>query len=114
MAEVAAQPDRYVQAQIAARQRSAVIKIAFLNYRSQYPNGLLIAVEGDDDKVVYSFWISRITTDIAYEFFVCGGKRGVRQLRNALHKDLRRADKDVIFFVDRDFDDLIGFESTYN
>ena len=73
---------------------------------------MLIVVEGDDDKIVYSYWISRVIPEIAYEFFVCGGKRGVRQLRNTLHEDVRKADTDVVFLVDRDFDDLQRFIST--
>lgn len=111
MVEAQSDIDPYIKAQIESRQRSAVMKITLLSYRSRYPEGLIIAVEGDDDKIVYSHWIQRIIPDLAYEFFTCGGKRGVRQLRNSLHSDLGNAEKDLIFFVDRDFDDLIGFHS---
>lgn len=111
-AEAVADRDPYIEAQIAARQKPAVIKIRLLNYRSRYPRGLLIAVEGDDDKVVYSYWISRATPKLQYEFFVCGGKRGVRALRNLLLDDLGDAAADLVFMVDRDFDGLDGFRST--
>ena len=111
MTEQAANIDPYILSQIAARQRPAVIKTKLLNFRSRYPNGPLFAVEGDDDKVVYSYWISKVSPGLAYEFFVCGGKRGVRQLRNAIHNDRGESGKDVAFIVDRDFDDLSGFES---
>lgn len=103
--------DPYIKSQIEARTRPAVIKIKFLSYRSRYPDGLLIAIEGDDDRVVYSYWIRRCAPDLKYEFFLCGGKRGVRQLRNSLSADRSGADRDVFFFVDRDFDDLAGFDS---
>lgn len=103
--------DPYIAHQIQSRDKTAVIKIEFLNFRSRYSSGLVIVVEGDDDKVIYSYWIARIRPLLPYEFFVCGGKRGVRQLRNALHIDKSGADKDTIFLVDRDFDDLYGFQS---
>jgi hypothetical protein len=102
--------DPYIRSRILARRRPAVVKIRFLNYRSKYPSGLIIAVEGDEDKIVYSHWISRISSQLRYEFFVCGGKRGVRQLRNALYADRSGNEADVLFFVDRDYDDLSGFD----
>ena len=111
MTEQASNTDPYILSQIAARQRPAVIKTKLLNFRSKYPDGPLFAVEGDDDKIVYSYWISKAAPGLAYEFFVCGGKRGVRQLKNAIHNDRGEAGKDVAFIVDRDFDDLSGFEN---
>ncbi len=104
--------DPYIKSQIEARARQAVIKIKFLSYRSRYPDGLLIAIEGDDDKVVYSYWIARCAPDLRYEFFLCGGKRGVRQLRNSLSADKAGTDRDVLFLVDRDYDDLAGFDTS--
>jgi hypothetical protein len=104
--------DPYIQEQIASRSRPAVTKIRYLDFRSKYPNGLVLAVEGNDDKVVYSCWISRLAADLSFEFFVCNGKRGVRQLRNSLHVDITNSYHDVAFLVDRDFDDLSGFIST--
>ena len=106
--------DPYVRAQASARQKPAVVKIEFLNFRSQFPSGLVVAVEGDADKIVYSYWIKRVSSDLAYEFFVCGGKRGVRKLENSLNLDLSDSGKDVVFFVDRDFDDLENFLCTDN
>lgn len=111
MAEPTTGSDPYIQAQIAARQRPAVIKIGLLSLRSKYHKGWLFAVEGDDDKLTYSHWIARSHPDLAYEFFVCGGKRASRQLRNMLSADRGNAAAGVLFFVDRDFDDLTGFES---
>ena len=104
--------DPYILHQIVDRRQPAVVKIEFLNFRSKYPDGRVIAVEGDDDKVVYSCWIARLNSDLKYEFFVCGGKRGVRSLRNSLYYDRSDAGKELIFLVDRDFDDLDGFLTT--
>jgi hypothetical protein len=45
---------------------------------------------------------------------VCGGKPQVRQLKNAALRDLGGLGKDVIYLVDRDFDDLDGFDNAAN
>ncbi|HEV2567224.1 DUF4435 domain-containing protein [Sphingomonas sp.] len=111
MIEEGSGQDSYVASQIAARDRQAVAKISFLNFRSRYPSGLIFAVEGDDDKIAYSYWIQRVAPDLAYEFFVCSGKREVKKLRNVLARDLSNANEGVAFLVDRDFDELEGFES---
>jgi hypothetical protein len=110
--KVGADQDPYIQAQIEARQRPAVIKIRLLNFRSRYPEGLILAVEGNDDKVAYSCWLEKVRSDLPYEFFVCGGKRIVRQLKNLLLDDMADAAREILFFVDRDFDELDGFRST--
>lgn len=101
--------DPYIQSLAASRSRPAVIKIQFLNFRSQHPQGVIIAVEGDDDKTVYSYWIRRVNSSLSYEFFVCGGKRGVRKLKNCLFEDKSNAKEGVYFIVDRDYDDMVGF-----
>jgi len=106
--------DPYVAAQIAARQRSSVIKMKFLNFRSKFPEGQVFAVEGDDDKIVYSYWISRVFPSLAFEFFICLGKREVRNLCNSLHADLSGSNREIAYLVDRDFDDLAGFDSVEN
>jgi len=101
--------DSLLKSMIAARTRPAVLKTKLINLRSSYPQGPIFAVEGDDDKIVYSHWIRRASPNLAYEFFVCGGKRDVRSLKNALSRDLAGLDSDIFFLVDRDFDDLDGF-----
>lgn len=112
MTDLGQELDPYIRHQIASRSRSAVIKIEFLSFRSRYPKGNIFIVEGIDDKIVYSYWIGRVYPSISYEFFVCNGKRGVRALRNSLFADRSSADNELIFLVDRDFDDLEGFECT--
>jgi hypothetical protein len=106
--------DLYIEEQIAARSAAAVSKSRLLNLRSRFPSGLIIAVEGSEDKVAYSHWITRIRPTLAYEFLVCGGKPQVRQLKNAALRDLGGLGKDVIYLVDRDFDDLDGFDNAAN
>jgi hypothetical protein len=72
---------------------------------------MVFAFEGDDDKIVYGQWIRRLFPRLHYEPFPCGGKKGVKALKNSLHKDLTGQERNVLFFVDRDYDDLAGFES---
>jgi hypothetical protein len=104
--------DPYIAAQIAARRSPSVAKTKLLSLRSNYPRGHVFAVEGDIDKAVYSHCIARLRPDLAYEFLVLKGKRQVRQLKNSLSKDLGGLSAGVFFFVDRDFDDLSGFNDT--
>ena len=101
--------DSLLKGMIAARTRPAVLKTKLINFRSSYPTGPIFAVEGDYDKIVYSHWIRQASPDLAYEFFVCGGKRDVRSLKNALSRDVAGLEADIFFLVDRDFDDLDGF-----
>ena len=70
----------------------------------------MLVFEGDDDKIVYGQWIRRVRPTLRYEPFPCGGKKEVRELKNALARDLAHLDDGVFFFVDRDFNDLLGFE----
>lgn len=109
MSEITVAIDPYIQRQIEARSRPAVIKIRFLTFRSRYPDGLTLVIEGDDDRVVFSHWIRRIDPELGYEFFVAGGKRSIRQLVNSLAQDQNDSRKETLFLVDRDFDDLDGF-----
>ena len=88
------------------------MKTRLLNMRSKYPEGLIIAVEGADDTVVFSYWISMCNQNLAYEFLVCGGKRQIRHLNNSLHNDLTGLANEFRAIVDRDFDDLSGFLET--
>lgn len=104
--------DPYVASQIAAKAVPSVVKAKLLQVRSEFPVGLVIAIEGDDDKSVYSRWIAKLRPKLHYEFLVCGDKRQVKNLSNTLYRDVANLKKDVLCFVDRDFDDLDGFLDT--
>lgn len=92
-----------------ARQGSAVLKAELIILRSSLPDVIILALEGDDDKIAYGQWIRRIRPDLRYEPFLCGGKKGVRDIKNAVSRDLGGLSERVFFLVDRDFDDLSGF-----
>lgn len=92
-----------------SRDSSAVLKLRLAALRAAIPDHPILALEGDDDKIVFCRWIGRLRPGLRYEPFLCKGKRGVRQLKNSLARDLGGLDANVYFFVDRDFDDLLGF-----
>ncbi len=106
--------DQQVAALVRARGDTSVAKYKLLNIRERYPSGPLIVVEGDEDRPVYAHWLFRLSPDLAYEFFVCNGKRSAKKLVTALAEDKSDLSHDIYFFVDRDFDDLKGFQVTDN
>ena len=107
-------PDAYVNSLIAAKDRPSVEKARLANFRSLYPDGPILALEGEDDKVVYSYWVGRAAPDFRFEMFLCGGKRGACNLKLALSRDLGGLSKNVAFMVDRDFDGLRDFIDATN
>jgi hypothetical protein len=116
MPEVTVRPpeNAFVERLKSARTTSAVLKLKLITLKSGFPDALVFAFEGDDDKIVYGQWIRRIRPELQYEPFPCGGKEGVRGLKNAVTRDLSGLGTGVFFFVDRDFDDLLGFLDTTN
>jgi len=93
-----------------ARRGGAVLKARLLGLRSNLPDAIVLALEGDDDKIVYGQWIRRIRPGLRYEPFLCGGKKEAKELKNVLGRDLARLGYRVFFLIDRDYDDLIGFD----
>jgi hypothetical protein len=95
-----------------ARRSGVVLKAKLITLRSDLPGVIFLAFEGDDDKIIYGQWIRRIRPALRYEPFPCGGKKEARELRNALRRDLARLGESMFFFVDRDYDDLRGFDGS--
>lgn len=106
--------ESFLERMKAARNVSAVLKARLLILRSNFPSALVFAFEGDDDKIVYGQWVRRIRPELRYEPFPCGGKEGVRGLKNSVARDLAGLGERIFFFVDRDFDDLQGFVDVSN
>lgn len=98
-----------VKGLVAARDNRSVLKFRLLAYRASCAETMIFAFEGDDDKVVFSHWIRRISPDLTFEPFVCGGKRGSKVLSHILYEDENDLKNCVAIFVDRDFDDLDKF-----
>jgi hypothetical protein len=97
--------DNYLQGMIRAKDRRAVLKMELAKLRSAVQETLIIALEGKDDKSIYAQWIRRIDSEIKYEPFACGGKRKVLELKAAVDADLNNLAKNILFVIDRDFDD---------
>jgi hypothetical protein len=91
-----------------SRDKVVVAKTDILVLRSKIPNVRIFVFEGDDDKVIYHSWISRVSANLRYEPFCCNGKTKVLALRDSLASDKANSVEGIYFFVDRDFDDLQG------
>jgi hypothetical protein len=94
-----------------ARYISAAAKLRLISLRNRFPSILVFAFEGDDDKIIYRQWITRLFSELSYEALSCGGKRNVLALRDSLSRDEAGLGKGVYYFVDRDYDDLQGREA---
>ena len=100
--------DAAVESLRKARDSSAVLKLELAKLRSCVPALAIIALEGDDDKLVYSQWLRRAREDLKYAMFPCKGKGPLLNLRSAVQRDRTGLGEGVYFFVDRDFDELRG------
>lgn len=104
------EPHEIVQELIASRNTSAAIKQELLLLRADYPDTLIFAFEGKEDKPVYYSWITRIAPALDYEPFTCLGKDRILQLIDSIERDKNDLANGIYFFVDRDFDELRGRE----
>jgi len=108
----AANQDTHIEEIRTARKSPAVLKTQLISLRGQLPNCIVFAFEGDNDKPVYYQWVKQIRADLCYEPFVCGGKKQVFEFREMLARDLGGLSNRVYFFIDRDFDDLRGYDDS--
>lgn len=103
------QNDGYLAALRGSRNKPSVIKLKFISLKSRSSGLPIFVFEGDEDKIVYGRWISRLVPFLEYDVFICNGKRGVRALDGILAFDVGNLRDGTFMFVDRDFDDLRGF-----
>lgn len=94
-----------------ARNSPAVHKITLATIRANDPKCIIFVCEGVDDKKVYFHWLRLINPSLNYEFQVCNGKGKLLAFRQMLQRDISGLDKNVYFFIDRDFDGLQGHPS---
>ncbi len=102
--------DKAVDALIAKRSKRSVLKLKLLKVRSRVGSRTIYAFEGRDDRKVFGRWIFRVAEGREYEPFVGDGKRQARQISEIIEHD-RAGIGELFVFVDRDFDDLDGFEA---
>lgn len=103
--------DELVERLKKARGAPAVAKMKLLRIRETDSEIFVFVFEGIDDKIVYAQWINRVCPEFRYEPLTCDGKRNLLAFRDSLRKDQNGLNARVIFFVDRDFDDLSGREA---
>jgi len=95
-----------------ARGKKSVLLVRYMSLRASYPKSLVIAFEGEDDKIVYGCWINRVRPDLWYETIVCNGKQGVAHLKEIIDTNIVTCQGVTYFVVDRDFDDYQPFLDT--
>ena len=94
----------------ASREEPSVILIKYNQRRSTLSEDLFLAVEGGEDVIFYEAVVSRVIGEEApdHHFFVCDGKDRVLELFDILKDNLEISSKNVLFFVDNDFDGYKG------
>lgn len=97
-----------------SRQRPAVLKAKITTLRASIPATLIFVFEGIEDKSVYHSWIARVSPELKYEPFPCGGKAHVLSLLEIVSRDVNNLKIGIYFFIDRDFDDSRGVVLTEN
>ncbi|KAB7615437.1 DUF4435 domain-containing protein [Amylibacter sp. SFDW26] len=101
------------QKDITERMRESLGKgvVALQRYnilRSNHPDSVVIAMEGDDDPIFYQTVIKQIKPCLQWKPFVCNGKDKVLELRLYLNRNLSEKKHKTYYIVDRDFDDAKG------
>lgn len=94
----------------ASRGSSAELKLKLITLRNELPDDYILVFEGDDDRAIYFSWMRYLDANFQYEPFTCDGKKSVLKLKGAVDRDAGGLGRKVLFFVDRDFDDLSSIE----
>lgn len=93
------------------KRGSASVSFArFLEIRAAMPEVPIAAVEGRDDLGVWKVWFVRSGLEDHIELLPCSGKEKVFELREILRRNKRQKVDNVIYLVDRDYDDWAGHE----
>lgn len=104
--------DSRVERMANAARDPIVILHKFNKLRSREPERLVLVVEGDEDPIFYSVVAERCGMNEKFLSLVAGGKDLVLGFRQLLKASVEaKRGKGVAFAVDRDFDDLKGFNS---
>ncbi|MFG1412500.1 DUF4435 domain-containing protein [Xanthobacter sp. VTT E-85241] len=93
------------------RKQPSVVKSDLIALRSFDNSKIVLVFEGLDDKIAYHSWLKRLDWNLKYEALPCSGKKCLLQFREMIKRDLNNLNKNVLFFVDRDYDDLGVYEA---
>ncbi len=92
----------------AKKDAPSVAFAKFLDLRSAAPDVPIAAVEGREDVGVWKVWFVRCGFDDHIELLPCSGKKKVFKLREILKRNKKNRADNVIYIVDRDYDDWAG------
>lgn len=95
-----------------SRKSPAVLKAEILGVRSREKTKPIFVFEGSEDIGPYSVWISRCDDSISFEPLTANGKDQILTFRSKIAPQETFLSTGIYFFVDRDFDDLKGFEQS--
>jgi hypothetical protein len=96
-----------------SKKDSASVAFArFLEIRAIAPDVAIAAVEGRDDVGVWKVWFVRCGLDDHIELLPCSGKKKVFELREILQRNKKNRSDNVVYLVDRDYDDWAGHAPT--
>ena len=92
-----------------ARSTASSVFAQILQLNSKYSSPLFCCFEGEDFKY-YGIRIEQAKTKIHDKLIPlkCGGKKEVVRLYELISKEVTLDKRDIIYFVDRDFDESIG------
>ena len=92
-----------------SRHSPAVLKARILGIRSGDIDSWILVYEGKDDVGVYDVWVRAVLPDLAFYPLPGSGKSQVLSLRDNLSRSAEEVRSRILYFVDRDFDDLRGY-----
>jgi len=91
-----------------SRNSPAVLKLKLSAIRSRNSSTWVFVYEGVDDVPIYETWIRRLSFGLSYEPMPSTGKSQVLGFRDMMLKDQTKLCSNLLFFIDRDFDELRG------
>ena len=93
-----------------SRKSPAALKVKVSNLRSRHSSGPIFVVEGVDDVGVYETWLQPFANGEFVNIVPGSGQEQLLGFRQVLKNDQTGLNKNVYFFVDKDYDGLQGNE----
>jgi len=90
--------------------------VIFHKFMLKYPRNNTFPfcmVEGEDDEKYYSLRVKLTCSNNDPIFIPCNGKKGVLETYNLIKRHEKYNNGKILFFIDRDFDDLVDEDSIY-
>ncbi|WP_315712580.1 MULTISPECIES: DUF4435 domain-containing protein [unclassified Bradyrhizobium] len=88
-----------------------MLKLQILSVRSREKIKPIFVFEGPEDLGPFSVWIGRCDDSLAFEPIPASGKDQILRFRDNIKPNEAYLKSGIYFFVDRDFDDLKGYNA---